>query len=607
MFSARRESLSMDTDQRLMNIDAILKKYKLNVQTACEGTLPSSADPCDILFHRAWQTQYVRLITLADEINSCLKKEGEVRTDSRYGSLFRKDYDGVVHCVNSAQYPKAEEALKECLGQVMNEPAALVREYELSEIKTGLFKKNYSCEIRFVYEKFSGFRETAFKLALAFAGRRPPDDERSAEYLRICDSTDPEVAKALNANPLTDTKSTPEEMYAKGMNALQNNDNPSRALNYIRLAADKGHVPAQLKAGEMYENGTGTLADSEKALAYYRMAADSGNADARFRTGEIYARRGTSESLKEAFRYYRMAADGGNADAQYRTAMCLAEGKGTGRNREEAIKYLKLAADQGNEQALKRLSTIDPGILQAKEQQENPLEHMIRLSEQGNPTAMTKVAIALIEGSGIARDPEKGFKLLIEAAETGFREAQYRAGLCLKNGVGTEIDFDCALMFFRKAADGGHRKAYSEAENLSEAISRFNEGERLCSIVWQLYAEKRFDEIIKIIAENGDILKNKDAVRTALKDYVKQTAEGITDSNYVENIRKNCTLPDSMDASDYFYDIAVDFEKENRINCAVTAYVYAALEGSRKALSVLFAMAAENGRYFITVDEMLLA
>ncbi len=175
-------------------------------------------------------------------------------------------------------------------------------------------------------------------------------------------------------------------------------------------------------------------------------------------------------------------------------------------------------------------------------------------------------------------------------------------GLCYKNAWRTGRDPARAMEYLREAAEGGHLKAYAEAENLENEIRRFNKGEELSRRISRLHDEQRFEEIFEIYTGHEDMLQDKNAVRMALKDYVEKAAG--TES--IADIADKCLLPETMDAKNNFYDIAADFEKTGRMDCAVTAYALAALEGSRKAFAVLSSMAADNGRYFISVDETLL-
>ncbi|MBR4664294.1 MAG: SEL1-like repeat protein, partial [Lentisphaeria bacterium] len=59
------------------------------------------------------------------------------------------------------------------------------------------------------------------------------------------------------------------------------------ALFYLEQSAGKGDPESMYLAGEMYQNGQGTVRDPGKAEKYYRQAADAGVSDARKKLGQI--------------------------------------------------------------------------------------------------------------------------------------------------------------------------------------------------------------------------------------------------------------------------------------------------------------------------------
>ena len=57
--------------------------------------------------------------------------------------------------------------------------------------------------------------------------------------------------------------------------------NEAEAARLYRLAADKGHAPAQFNLGYFYESGRGGLKeDDAEAVRLFRLAADQGHARA---------------------------------------------------------------------------------------------------------------------------------------------------------------------------------------------------------------------------------------------------------------------------------------------------------------------------------------
>jgi TPR repeat protein len=144
------------------------------------------------------------------------------------------------------------------------------------------------------------------------------------------------------------------------------------ASRLIRLAADHGHMYAQLYLADMFEKEN----NKDSALHYYGLAADAGNNYARYKLALFHEKEGKKDEAKrklvlaadggnikaqvhlanmfeqendegKAMHYGVLAADAGDSDAQYRVAYAY-KGKG---NRKKAKHYFALAAGQGNSKA----------------------------------------------------------------------------------------------------------------------------------------------------------------------------------------------------------------------------------------------------------------
>jgi TPR repeat protein len=70
--------------------------------------------------------------------------------------------------------------------------------------------------------------------------------------------------------------------------------------------------------GIMYLEGSAVTKDYKKAVQWFRLAADRGNAEAQGFLGGIFhdGGGGVTPDYKEAVKWYRLAADQGNAEAQ---------------------------------------------------------------------------------------------------------------------------------------------------------------------------------------------------------------------------------------------------------------------------------------------------
>jgi uncharacterized protein len=175
---------------------------------------------------------------------------------------------------------------------------------------------------------------------------------------------------------------SPAQLYDKAMNALTGsgvNRNPFSAVEYLRVAAGKGHVPSQLALGYMYESGSYVASMPSQAAEWYQKAAEQGNTLGGWALGRQYLTGlGVSRDLKMAERWLKPAAEKGDPFAQYMVALAMLE-----RDRNGAVPWLRKAA------------------------------------EQGLPQAEYRLALAYDQGYGIGRDPAEAYVWMLLSSAAG--------------------------------------------------------------------------------------------------------------------------------------------------------------------------------------------
>jgi TPR repeat protein len=113
-------------------------------------------------------------------------------------------------------------------------------------------------------------------------------------------------------------------------------------LKWFKLAANQGHIRAQLHLGQIYQVGLfGVAENKSEAAKWYRLAALQGDAGAQNILGGIYYLR---QDYAEAFEWFRKAADQGDAAAQSWLGRMYYEGRGVLQNYVQAHMWLNLAA-----------------------------------------------------------------------------------------------------------------------------------------------------------------------------------------------------------------------------------------------------------------------
>ena len=94
-------------------------------------------------------------------------------------------------------------------------------------------------------------------------------------------------------------------MYFAGQGVPRN---PDEGLKWLRLAATRGEVNAQVQLATRFDNGVGLAQDDAEAFRWYRRAADQGSPAAQLQLGIMYGNgRGTPVDLVEAHVWLNLA------------------------------------------------------------------------------------------------------------------------------------------------------------------------------------------------------------------------------------------------------------------------------------------------------------
>ena len=138
--------------------------------------------------------------------------------------------------------------------------------------------------------------------------------------------------------------------------------NETKAASWYRVAAESGHLDAQLIVARNYLEGRGCAKDASAAAPWLRKAAEQGHSGAMFQLGAMhYMGDGVSRDLRAAAQWYRLAAEQGNSLAQHNLAEMLLNGKGIDRNTAEAIEWYTKAAKAGVLEAQRVLDHLHSG------------------------------------------------------------------------------------------------------------------------------------------------------------------------------------------------------------------------------------------------------
>lgn len=262
-------------------------------------------------------------------------------------------------------------------------------------------------------------------------------------------------------------------IYLEGIGGYQDY---AAAFRWFTRAADQGESRAQLKLGWIYEAGLGIPADNRRAVYWYRVAAEAGNPEAQFNIGVKYDNgEGVEHNAEEAVRWFLMAAEQGLPDAQYFLGQALEAGEGVERNQQEAIDWYFLASEQGHASAKRRFwSLCLSGVFKPENYEEALFAELVG-RQMGNKGPYFRDGLRLSNAS------EADVYAEILKAFGGAPESQFNLGLRYANGNGVTRDYDAAVYWYRRASAGGNSGAFN---NLGNIFSRretglFNDSEAL--------------------------------------------------------------------------------------------------------------------------------
>ena len=158
--------------------------------------------------------------------------------------------------------------------------------------------------------------------------------------------------------------------------------------------AKQGNTDAQLKLGDMYEQGDGVIQDFKKALYWWTISAVQGNADAQLKLGEMYHYgQGVTQDYINAVYWYTKASQNGHGHekAQYYLGRMYHKGDGVIQDYKKALYWWTEASKNGHINAQVYLGLMyeqGQGIPQDYKQ---AMYWYKRASEQGDAFAWTRM------------------------------------------------------------------------------------------------------------------------------------------------------------------------------------------------------------------------
>lgn len=257
-----------------------------------------------------------------------------------------------------------------------------------------------------------------------------------------------------------------------------------RGMRLYLEAAEKGSIDAQLKVGELYRRGRGSLErNTNKAVHWYRLAADRGDSVAHMELAKIslrwpYTREeaGMTDE-EEAVGWLMRAAERGDMEAQANLAAYYLEGRWVERDTLKAGQWLRKAAEaaeKDNRADISRKAMFSLGEVYRTHEELKDYEEAVKWYRKADREASWRAEIQLAammaHGQGVAPDPARGARMLREMIESKYDPlerglALIELGRLYEEGLGVRPDSVLAYALYDIAAESRSDDIHLETED----------------------------------------------------------------------------------------------------------------------------------------------
>jgi hypothetical protein len=208
------------------------------------------------------------------------------------------------------------------------------------------------------------------------------------------------------------------QLHREGLSVKQDD---AEAARWMKLAADRGYLPAIFALGVMTLDGAGVPKNVEAARLLFEKAAEKGHPGALYNLGVISIGRDPPD-FAAAAKFFRRAAEAGDSDAAYSLALLYREGRGVERDVEEAARWMEFAADERNLAAEVEYALMLFNGQGVERNEAAAARFMARAANRDNPPAQNRLARILAAGRGAPKNLVEAMKWHILARGAGVED-----------------------------------------------------------------------------------------------------------------------------------------------------------------------------------------
>lgn len=254
-----------------------------------------------------------------------------------------------------------------------------------------------------------------------------------------------------------------EEMYQKGVN-LFNANKVEKGLVYLKKAASKGLLQADLFLAKVYREGIKVKKDLKEAFSIYYQAHRHGHRIGSYNCGVFLENGwGVEKDFERAHFYYLAAARNKEfPEAQRALGSLYFGGRGVEKNYETAWFWYWKAADQGNPRALFNLGLMKEKGLGVEANPREAMEWYLKAAEKGEVKAFETLGRKYEFGEIVEKDLDAAIQWYGKGMEKGHRDCFFRAGLVFRNKDYSKHDNVAAIQYLSQAAQVGNVDAFCE-------------------------------------------------------------------------------------------------------------------------------------------------
>lgn len=261
---------------------------------------------------------------------------------------------------------------------------------------------------------------TLFACAIDGAAAAEPDIAYGAYQRGLYITAFREATDRLTRNPDDAAAMTLiGELYNQGLGIV---GDPTRAVEWYRLAAGRGDAHALLSLGLMALDGRGMQKNPAQGRVWLEQAAAKGEPNAAFNMALINLSSGNQADLLRAVELLRQAADSEIADAQHALGVLYLQGRGVSRDAGEAAQWFERAARNGNLAGeVERAILLFNGEGVPADEVE-AAKGFRRAAARGNAIAQNRLARLYVSGRGVPQNRVEAAAWHLAAASQGLAD-----------------------------------------------------------------------------------------------------------------------------------------------------------------------------------------